>query len=67
MAATCSSRGSFWSDNEVRALSIWGEDNIHEGIDGAVRNQVIYSTIARKMHRKGYKREWQQCQTKIEI
>ena len=66
MAATSSSRGSSWSDNEVRALiSIWGEDNIQEELDGAVRNQVIYSTIARKMQQKGYEREWQQCRTKI--
>lgn len=66
MATSSTSRGSSWSDNEVRALiSIWGEDNIQEELDGAVRNQVIYSTIARKMHQKGYEREWQQCRTKI--
>ena len=66
MAATNTSRGSSWSDSEVRALiSIWGEDNIQEEQDGAVRNQVIYSTIARKMYQEGYEREWQQCRTKI--
>ena len=56
MAATNTSHGSSRSDNEVRALiSIWGEDNIQEELDGAVRNQVIYSTIA--MCQKGYERE----------
>ena len=42
MAATSSSRGSSWSDNEVRALiSIWGEDNIQEELDGAVRQNCL--------------------------
>ena len=68
MIATNTSRGSSWSDNEVRALiSIWGEDNIQEELDGVVRNQVIYSTIARKMRQKAYGREWQQCTIKIKI
>ena len=42
MATTTTSRGSSWSDNEVRALiCIWGEDNIREELDGAVKNQVM--------------------------
>ena len=66
MATTSTSRGSSWSDNEVRALiSIWGEENIQEELDGAVRNQVIFNDIATKMREKGYVRDWQQCRTKI--
>ena len=66
MAATNTSRGSSWSDNEVRTLiAIWGEDNIQEELDGAVRNQVIFNNIATKMQQKGYERDWQQCRTKI--
>ena len=66
MATSSTTRGSSWSDNEVRTLiSIWGEDNIQEELDGAVRNQVIFNDIAAKMREKGYERDWQQCRTKI--
>ena len=67
MATPSTSCGSSWSDNEVRALiSIWGEDNIQEELDGAVRNQVLFNNnIATKMHEKGYERDWQQCRTKM--
>ena len=66
MATSSTTRGSSWSDNEVRALiSIWGEDNIQEELDGAVRNQIIFNDIAAKMRKKGYERDWQQCRTKI--
>ena len=66
MATTSTSRGSSWSDNEVRALiSIWGEDRIQEELDGAVRNQAIFNSIAKKMEEKGYDRDWQQCRNKI--
>ena len=51
---------------EVRALiAIWGEDKIQEELDGAVRNQAIFDSIARKMQQKGYDRDWQQCRNKI--
>ena len=66
MATPSSSRGSSWSDNEARTLiSIWGEDNIQDQLDGAVRNQTIFDNIATKMREKGYERDWQQCRTKI--
>ena len=66
MATASTSRGSSWSDNEVKALiSIWGEENIQEELDGAVRNQVIFNDIATKMREKGYERDWKQCRTKI--
>ena len=66
MATPSTSHGSSWSDNEVRTLiSIWGEDNIQDQLDGAVRNQTIFNNIATKMREKGYERDWQQCRTKI--
>ena len=66
MATPSTSRGSSWSDNEVRTLiSIWGEENIQDQLDGAVRNQTIFDNIATKMREKGYERDWQQCRTKI--
>ncbi len=35
------SRGAVWSDKEVKALiEIWGESDIQEELDGAVRNKV---------------------------
>jgi len=65
-AATNASRGSSWSDSEVKALiAIWGENKIQEELDGAVRNQAIFDGIAKKMRQKGYDRDWKQCRNKI--
>ena len=61
--ATC---GNLWSDKEVRALiAIWGEINIQEELDGAVRNKVVYQEKSRKLQQQGYYRDWEQCRTKI--
>ena len=41
-------RGAAWSDTEVKALiAIWGEGNVQEELDGAIRNKVceIYCYI----------------------
>ena len=60
------SRGTSWTDKEIKALiNIWGEDNIQEELDGAVRNSVIYSSISKKMYDMGFVRDWKQCRTKI--
>jgi len=65
-AATNASRGSSWSDSEVKSLiAIWGENKIQEELDGAVRNQAIFNGIAKKMRQKGYDRDWKQCRNKI--
>ena len=61
--ATTTSRGLPWCDNEVRALiAIWGEGNIQEELDGAVRNQVVF---AKKMTEQGYNRDWKECRAKV--
>ena len=59
-------RGTVWSDKEVMALvDIWGESNVQEELDGAVRNQAVYKHIARHLHEQGYERDWKQCRAKI--
>ena len=64
--ATTTSRCSLWTDREVKALiAIWGEGNVQEEVDRAVRNKVVFVNIANKMKEQGYNRNWQQCRTKI--
>ena len=61
-------RGALWSDCEVRALiAVWGESNVQEELDGAVRNKVIFVAISDELLQQGYNRDWQQCRTKIKI
>ena len=62
MATPSTSRGSSWSDEVKTLISIWGENNILDQLDGAVRNQTFFDNIATKMREKG---DWQQCRTKI--
>ena len=60
------SRGSSWSDAEVTALiSVWGDADIQEQLDGATRNRSIYEKISKKLHESGIERDWQQCKAKI--
>ena len=59
-------RSALWSDCEVRALiAVWGESNVQEEFDGAVRNKVVFVAISDKLMQQGYNRDWQQCRTKI--
>ena len=59
-------RGALWSDCEVRALiAVWGESNVQEELDGAVRNKVVFVAISDKLLQQGYNRDWQQCRTKV--
>ena len=40
---TATNRGSAWSDDEVKALlAVWGESNIQEELNGAVRKKKQY-------------------------
>ena len=60
------SRGSSWSDAEVTALiSVWGDADIQEQLDGATRNRSIFEKISKKLHEGGIERDWQQCKAKI--
>ena len=50
--ASSATRGSLWSDSasEVRALiAIWGESDIQDELDRAVRNKVVFEEIAKKL------------------
>lgn len=63
---SAASRGAFWSDLEVKALiEIWGEQNIQEELDGAVRNRSVFTAISNNMRQQGHDRDWEQCKTKI--
>ena len=60
---TCGSR---WLDEETKTLiSVWGEENVQQQLDGAVRNKVVYEQVAKKMNNYGYKRDRLQCRNKI--
>ena len=55
-----------WLDDETKTLiSVWGEENVQQQLDGAVRNKTVYEQVAKKMNNYGYKRDWVQCRNKI--
>ena len=59
-------RGTIWSEKEVRALiHVWGDGKIQEELDGAKKNKPIFQTISKKLQDHGYNRDWQQCRAKI--
>ncbi len=58
--------GTAWSDVEVRALiAVWGESDIQEELDGAVRNKVVFTEISQKLKEEGHTRDTEQCRNKI--
>ena len=59
-------RGTIWTDREIKALiALWGEGNVQDELDGAVRNKVVYEKMAQKLQEHGYHRDWKQCKDKI--
>ena len=59
-------RGTILTDREIKALiALWGEGNVQDELDGAVRNKVVYEKIAQKLQEHGYHRDWKQCRDKI--
>ena len=63
---TATNRGFAWSDNEVKALlAVWGENNVQEELDGAVRNKAVFMNISKKLKEMGFDRDWQQCRVKV--
>ena len=57
---------SSWSDREVQVLiNIWGEENIQQELDGAVRNKTVFQKKSKTMEEEGFQRDWQQCRTKV--
>ncbi len=63
---SAANRSAVWSESEVKALiAVWGESNVQEELDGAVRNKVVFQDIAKKLQEQGYNRDWVQYRTKI--
>ena len=63
---TATNRGCAWSEDEIKALlAVWGESNVQEELDGAVRNKTVFVNISKKMSELGHERDWQQCRVKI--
>ena len=59
-------RGAGWSNEATRALiSLWGEANVLEKLDGVSRNRMIYEEIAKAMRKAGHDYSWKQCRRKV--
>ena len=55
-----------WSERETRALlEVWTEGEIQRQLQGAVRNDIVYSRIVAELAKRGYKRTVTQCRAKI--
>ncbi len=59
--AASSSRGAAWSDTAA-LISIWGESDIQEELDEAVRNKV---EISHKLKEQGHNKHTEQFRIKI--
>ena len=59
-------RGAGWStDVTLVLISLWGEVNVQERLDGVTRNRTVYEESAEGMHKAGYNYDWKQCRTKM--
>ena len=59
-------RGHGWSTEATQALiSVWGEANVQEKLDGVSRNHTINEETAERMCEAGYDYTWKQCRTKV--
>lgn len=59
-------KGKVWSERETRAvLEVWSEGEIQRQLQGAVRNDIVYSRIVAELAKRGYKRTVTQCRAKI--
>ena len=51
-----------WSSEAIKVLiSVWGEQNIQEQLDGVSRNKSIYEKIAAAMRARGHQSDYKQC------
>ena len=67
-AGKTKARGVGWSNETTHALvSLWGEANVQEKLDGVSRNRTIYEGIAEGMHKAGYDYTWKQYRTKVKV
>ena len=59
-------KGKVWSERETQALlEVWSEGEIQRQLQGAVRNDIVYSRIVAELAKRGYKRTVTQCRAKI--
>ena len=59
-------RSGPWTDSKTKVfISIWGEVNIQEQLDGATRNKTVFVDISKQLQRLGYDKDWQQCRIKV--
>ena len=55
-----------WTTEETGALvSIWGQANVQNELDGIASNRTVFEKIAKEMAELGFERTWQQCRTKV--
>ena len=55
-----------WTDKATRALlSVWGEQNVQEQLDGVKQNRHIYDQILAVLRDMVYDFSAKQCQTKV--
>ena len=55
-----------WTDNATQALlSVRGEQNVQEQLDGVKRNRHIYDQISAALRDMGYDFSAKQCRTKV--
>jgi len=61
-----SKRGETWSDKRVLALiSIWETEAIMNILNNSQKNTVVYGQISKEMEALVFKRDANQCRTKV--
>ena len=60
--------GRMWTERKTRLLlQIWSKDRIQRQLQGAVRNNAVYQTIADELARHGFQCTLVQCRQKIKV
>ena len=55
LAADSEMAAAGWSTEATRALvSVWGQQNVQNQLDGVSRNRAIFERISRELRNKGY-------------
>ena len=55
-----------WSNSATSALlSVWGEQNIQDQLDGVMRNRIVYEKVSASLLEMGYHFTRKQCRTKV--
>ena len=59
-------KGRTWTERETKLLlQIWSKDRIQRQLQGVVRNNAVYQTIADELARHGFQRTLVQCRQKL--